>query len=184
VTLKGTVEISGKVEDADGKPVKDVLILVEPVYAESVSIKTDGGGAFKAKGFVEEEEFDLTIVSSGVKITGKFVDSDDKPVTGVKGQLYLDGGQMVSLDTGTDSKFTVSERLPDEGFTVCVEHLDPGFAAEGKFVGEDGKPVAGVQALLRLDGGGQVTVTSDDTGKFKVPGLFPGEGFSLEVLGK
>jgi hypothetical protein len=184
VTLKGTVEVSGKVEDADGKPVKDVLILVEPVYSDSVSLKTDGGGSFKAKGFVEEEEFDVTIQSSGVKITGKFVDSDDKPVHGVSAQLLLDGGQTVSIDTGTDSKFTITERLPDEGFSLCVQKLDPGFAAEGKFVDENGKPVPGVQARLRLDGGGEVTVQSDDAGKFKVSGLFPGEGFSLELLGQ
>jgi hypothetical protein len=184
VTLKGTVEISGKVEDADGKPAKDVQILIEPAYGEPVAMKTDGGGAWKAKGFVEEEEFDLTLQSSGAKITGKFVDSDDKPVTGVSAQLLLDGGEIVSIDTGSDSKFTIDGRLPSEGFTLRLHRLDPGFAAEGKFVGEDGKPIAGVQARLRLDGGGEVTVQSDDAGKFRVPGLFPGEGYSLEVLSK
>jgi len=181
VTLKGTVEVSGKVEDADGKPVKGVLILVEPVYSEAVSLKTDGGGAFKAKGFVEEEEFDVTITSSGAKIEGKFVDSDDKPVAGVHARLHLDGGQIAAIESGTDGKFSISERLPDEGFAVVVDKLDPGFAAEGKFVNEDGKPVKGVQARIRLDGGGQVMVVSDDAGKFRLPGLFPGEGYSLEV---
>ncbi len=182
VTLKGTIEVSGKVEDADGKPVKDVLILIEPAYGAEVSLRTDGGGAFKAPGFVKEEEFDVTIISSGAKIEGKFVDSDDKPVPGVQAELLLSGGQTVSIESGADGKFSIPERLPDEGFMLEVTSLKPGFAAEGKFQGEDGKPLAGVSARIRLDGGGEVVVTSDDAGKYRVPGLLPGEGYSLEVL--
>ena len=182
VTLNGTVEVTGKVEDADGKPVKDVLILIEPVYSAEISLRTDGGGAFKAKGFVKEEEFDVTIISSGAKIEGKFVDSDDKPVPGVQAELYLSGGQTVRIESGADGKFTVAERLPEEGFTVEVTRITPGFAAEGKFQSEDGKPMPGVNARIRLDGGGEVVVTSDDAGKYRIPGLLPGEGYTLEVL--
>ena len=83
---------------------------------------------------------------------------------------------------GADGKFAIPERLPDEGFTVEITSFNPGFAAEGKFQTEDGKPAAGVTARVRLDGGGELTITSDAAGKYRIPGLFPNEGYSLEVL--
>ena len=47
VTLNGTVEVSGKLEDADGKAIKDAKITIEPAYGDAVIATTDGGGAFK-----------------------------------------------------------------------------------------------------------------------------------------
>jgi hypothetical protein len=182
VTFVGTVEVSGKVEDEDGKAVSGVLILIEPVYSAPEQVKTDGGGAWKAKGFVEEEEFDVVVTAGTGKIEGKVVDTDDKAVPGATLRLVLDGGQSVEVTSGKDGSFKVEDRVAGEGFLAELVGIEPGFAAEGKFEDEDGKPLAGIQAKLEIDGGGQLVVTSGEDGKFRVPGLFPNEGFSLEVL--
>jgi hypothetical protein len=184
VTLRGTVEVSGKLEDADGKAIKDAKITVEPAYGDAVIATTDGGGTFKVKGFVEEEEFDVFISAGGVAIEGKLQDEDGKAVAGASLVLLLDGGSLVSVETGKDGTFTVPGRLPGEGFAVEVVSVSPGFAAEGQFVDEEGKPIAGVSARLLFDGGLTVTVASDGDGKFKVPGLLPQEGYSLEFLSR
>lgn len=184
VTLRGTVEVSGKLEDADGKGIKDAKITVEPVYDDAVTVVTDGGGSFKVKGFVEEEEFDVFISAGGIAIEGKLQDEDGKAVAGASLLLLLDGGSLLAVETGSDGTVNVPGRLPGEGFAVEVVGVSPGFAAEGQFVDEDGKPVAGASARLLFDGGLTVTVASDGAGKFKVPGLLPQEGYSLEFLGR
>src|SRR5262249_41903993 len=54
VELRGTVKVKGKVQDAEGKVVKGARVDIERAYGPPVSLLTDGGGAFEAKGFVEE----------------------------------------------------------------------------------------------------------------------------------
>jgi hypothetical protein len=184
VTLRGTVEVSGKLEDADGKPIKDAKVTVEPAYGDAVIATTDGGGAFKVKGFVEEEEFDVFIVAGGVTIEGKLTDEKGAAIAGATLQLLLDGGDTVTVETGGDGSFKVPGRLPGEGFSVEILAVKPGFVAEGKFVDEDGKPVEGAAARLLFDGGLTVAVVSDADGKFQVPGLLPEEGYSMEYLGR
>ncbi|HPH28484.1 MAG TPA: carboxypeptidase-like regulatory domain-containing protein [Pseudomonadota bacterium] len=184
VTMRGTVEVTGKVEDSDGKGVDGVEILIEPVYGSPISVKTSGGGTWKAPGLVKEEEFDLTLRAAGAKIEGKLVDSDDKPIAGADLRLQLSGGQSVSVQSGSDGTFKVEDRLPSEGFSIELTQLNPGFFAEGCFEDEKGKPVEGVSARLLLDGGGTITVSSGKDGKFKAAGVMPGEGYSLEILSR
>ena len=183
VTLNGTVEVSGKLEDADGKAIKDAKITIEPAYGDAVIATTDGGGAFQVKGFVEEEEFDVFVSAGGIAIEGKIQDDKGKAVAGAVLRLLLDGGDLVSVETGADGTFSVPGRLPGEGFSVEVVDLKPGFLAEGQFVDEDGKPVSGASARLLFDGGHHVSVISDADGKFKVTGVFPEEGYSIEYMG-
>jgi len=183
VTLNGTVEVSGKLEDADGKAIKDAKITIEPAYGDAVIATTDGGGSFKVKGFVEEEEFDVFISAGGIAIEGKLQDDQGKAVAGAALRLLLDGGDLVPLETGADGSFSVPGRLPGEGFSIEVVVIKPGFQAEGQFVDEDGKPVAGASARLLFDGGQHVSVMSDAEGKFKVTGILPEEGYSLEYIG-
>jgi len=184
VTLRGTVEVSGKLEDAEGKPVKDAKITVEPVYGDAMIVMTDAGGTWKVKGFVEEEEFDVFIQAGGAAIDGKLTDEKGQAVAGGELRLLLDGGDLVSVSTGADGTFAVPGRMPGEGFSIEVVDVKPGFVAEGSFVDEDGKPVAGASARLLFDGGLNISVVSDGEGKFNVPGLLPEEGFSMEFLGR
>lgn len=184
VTFKGTVEVSGKLEDAEGKPIKDAKITVEPVYGDAVICTTDGGGAFKVQGFVEEEEFDVFISAGAIPIEGKVTDEKGKGVPGAALRLLLDGGDLISAETGTDGSFSVPGRMPGEGFSIEVADIKPGFAAEGQFVDEDGKPVAGASARLMFDGGRHVGIVADADGKYKVEGILPEEGYSLEYTGR
>ncbi len=184
VTLNGTVEVSGKLEDADGKPIKDAKVTVEPVYGDAVLCTTDGGGAFKVKGFVEEEEFDVFILAGAIPIEGKVTDEKDKGVAGAVLRLLLDGGDLLAAETGADGSFSIPGRMPGEGFSIEVGDIKPGFAAEGQFVDEDGKPVAGAAARLLFDGGLHVGIVTDGDGKFKVEGILPEEGYSLEYIGR
>ncbi len=146
VTLNGTVEVSGKLEDADGETDKDAKITIEPPYGDAVIATTDGGSSFKVRASAEEEEFDVFVSAGGIAIEGKIQDDQGKAVAGAVLRLLLDGGDLHGA-FGNRGSFTVpflgAGPTSVRDFPSKWSTSKPAFQAEGQFVDEDGKPVAG-----------------------------------------
>ncbi len=124
VSLEGTAVVKGKVQDADGKPVPGARVRIERTYGPAIELDTDGSGAFQAEGFVGNEPYEVTILTSPAKLTGKFVAPDGKPLGGVRARVRTDGGGDHFVTSDGDGKWEVEGVLPGEGYHVEVHPDD------------------------------------------------------------
>src|SRR5262249_32867506 len=75
---------------------------------------------------------------------------------------------------GKNLGFLLKE-LPEEKAGLLVVKLQPCGSASGRFVDQDGKPVAGSRVALH----GAGDVTTDKDGRFRAEGLIPGMKYDL-----
>lgn len=125
VTLQGTVTVSGKVTDSDGKGVAGAKVHVERAFGPAVDVETDSSGAWKAEGFVKDEPFHAHIVKVTVKAEGTLVDENNAPMAGVQAVLRGDAGTEVKFTSDAQGKYSVEGLLPNEGYHIEVINTGP-----------------------------------------------------------
>jgi hypothetical protein len=165
---------------SDGKPVKGWKSLFEPPQNEKPKELTpDGQGRHQIGGYMKDDGYQVTIIGT-VAVKGKVQDPEGKAVAKARVTIERAYGDPVEVWTDGAGAFETKGFVEEEELAVAVVR---GTAqAEGQFVDEEGQPVAGVRAILRLERGDAVQVQSGKDGKFKIEGLVPGEGYSLEVV--
>jgi hypothetical protein len=178
VTLVGQIAAEGEVQDAEGKAVPKARVLVLRAHGDAADLRTDGSGRFKSDGLVKEEEFDVHIYAHG-SMELSFVDHEDKAVPGVSVTLWRQSGEAVPLRSDAGGKLKLDEVPLCE--VASLELVATGVSAEGTVTDDAGKPLAGAQLTLWFDGGGCVSCTTDEGGKYKVENRQPGEGYSLQI---
>lgn len=178
VTLVGQIAAEGEVQDAEGAAVPKARVRLERAHGEAAELQTGGDGKFKSEGLVKEEEFEVYIYAFG-KVELSFVDHEDKAMSGVSVTLWKQSGEAVPLRVDGGGKIKLDEISLCE--VATVEVVATGVSAEGTITDESGKPVAGAQLTLWFDGGGAVSCTTDEGGKYKIENRQPGEGYSLQI---
>jgi RNA polymerase sigma factor (sigma-70 family) len=148
----------------------------------------------------------------GRKVTGTVVGPDGKPLSGatVMGLSALGGGPVQLKD----ASFTATTLSPARARTIAFIHkerklagqvvlrgtekepvtvkLEPWGAVTGRALDEEGRPLVDAECLINyqsnmvrwLFDSGRVRVKTDQEGRFRVEGLFPGVPFAINFLKK
>jgi hypothetical protein len=120
ITLQGTVTVSGKVTDSDGKGVAGVKVHVERAFGDPIDVETDSSGTWKAEGFVKDEPYHAHVVSVKSKAEGTLVDENQRPMAGVQAILRGDAGTVKHFTSDAQGKYSVEGLLPGEGYHIEV----------------------------------------------------------------
>jgi hypothetical protein len=166
------------VQWSDGKPLKGFKSKFESPKGAVLDLTPDGQGHFKADGFDKGAPYAVSIIGA-TTVTGKLQDEDGKPIADAKVTIDRTFGDSIDVTTDAGGNWKLAGFVEEELFDVTITEVK--VKAEGKFVDEKGKPLAGVSALATLDSGREVYITSDSDGKWKIEDMMPGEGFVLEV---
>jgi protocatechuate 3,4-dioxygenase beta subunit len=159
-----------------------------------------------AKVLLEPGEKEVRLVRDvalelAVERKGRVVGPDGRPLAGVDvlssrepPTKTSEGGEFTLRRLNPKAKFDVEfhykeknlgfllEELPDEKAGPLIVKLQPCGSVSGRFVDQDGQPVAGVRFTLQGVGG----LTTDKEGRFRAQGLVPGlrcRIFGPKVLG-
>lgn len=181
VTFVGQKRVKVRFKGADGRPAAGMRVLVARAFGDEQRLVTDGGGGIEVKGLLEEEPVSLSILSGAAEARVRFQGEDGAAVVGLQALLRTDRGDVHAVTTGGDGRLQVGALLPGEGFQLEALTL-PRAPARGRFVDEQGIPVAGVQAILYTDSGARIHVVSDAAGRFQTEDLRPREGYRIEVV--
>jgi hypothetical protein len=144
-----------------------------PGAAQDVS-----GGTGNVPGLKEGDTYSLTLKGTS-KAQGKIVDSDGKGVAKVKIKIERTYGESVDLETDASGKYEVPDFVGEEPYSVQIISVPA--KASGILCDENGKPMSGARARITTDGGKVFEVVSDGKGKYELEGVFPGEGYTIEV---
>ena len=175
----GTKVASGAVKDADGKPVAGAKVDVVRAFGPPITVVTNGGGTFEAKGLLSDEPFEIVVHPPDPDAKGRFTDEKGQPVP-VRAAVWLDRRRVVDLPVAEDGTYTLRDRPTGDAYDVLfVASL---LTAKGRFVDEVGLPVSGLHLRARLSSGRAVEVLTQADGTFRIPGVMPEETYSLEIL--
>lgn len=179
VDICGTKEFKGKIVDEDGQPISGAAVHVQRAYGNAQEFEVAGDGSFVLNGLIKDEQCVVT-VKKGKHAIGRFVDEDGKAVAATEMWIHLADGSSQSLTADAAGKFEHKHPVSGDGFAVEIVKFPA--HARGKFIDDQGKPMAFAELLIRRHDDSVLHTSTDASGSFDVDGLLPGEHYSVELL--
>lgn len=179
VDIHGTKELKGKIADEEGQPISGAVVHIQRSYGDAKEFEVADDGVFVLDGLIKDEPCVVT-VKKGKHAIGRFVDEDGKAASATELWIHLADGSSQSLTADADGKF--EHRHPVSGGGFAVEIVKFPAHAKGKFIDDQGKPIAFAALLIRRHDNSVLHSSTDESGAFDVDGLLPGEHYSIELL--
>jgi phage protein D len=169
-----------KVVDGDGKALKGVKARFFPPKGEPQD-PSGTDGAFKVEGRTEGEEYSVLLTGDSTAEFG-VQDSAGTPVKGLAAVIEFPGGRSAKVKADDSGNFKLPDLLEGEEYAVSLTGELTGDAT-AEFTVEDwqGKPRTNLTATFAFESGKTVTVKPDGAGVFKVPNVFQGESYTVEL---
>lgn len=179
VDLSGTETLRGTIVDHGGEPIAGAVIHVSRSFGDAEEIVCRSDGSFELSGLLKEEPCSVSILR-GKHARGRFVDEDGHGLPGTQAVLHLADGTRAAITADSDGWFEHQTAVSGEGFGLEVLQFPA--RAKGRFIDENGRPLAGVRLIIRRHDGREVEVVTDGSGSFNADELHPGEQYSIEIV--
>ena len=175
----GIITVEGKVESATGKPIVGAKVHIDRAYGDSVDLITDGNGTFKAEGFVEQEDYEVTITEPKRTLAGTIEDEEGKPVPNARVFIERSYGDPIEVETDANGQYKADGITEEEEHHVTISAPSK---AEARILDEEGKPMAHARLLVQAEGGQVTELETDEDGKFVVEGFAQQPHYALGVI--
>lgn len=171
-----------KVVDAAGQGLAGVKAKFFPEKGESQDVP-NSDGAFTVEGLKFGEPYSVGLSGDS---TAEFSveDPQGQPVKGLAAIVEFPGGRSERLKADGAGGFKLPDLLEGEEYAVTLTGELTGDAT-AEFTVEDwqGKVQTNLSACFIFESGKTVTIKPDGAGLFKVPNVFQGEAYTVELTG-